>query len=183
MFNLLDYLPGARKRWLGVLVLAIALPLGIWKAAAYYPSKSYVNLMLGAVPVEGVRESGFHYQEYVGDEPFRWTNGFARLLVPVSAKEPPQRLWLSVGVLRPKVTPVRFQVLVDETMVFDGKLSSSRSEMPLDLASHSFSKQAVIELRSETFKPKGVMDGGKNLDPRELGVQVWGIMLQRDEKP
>jgi hypothetical protein len=40
----------------------------------------------------------------------------------------------------------------------------------------------MIELRSETFVPKGVMDKGKNTDTRMLGVQVKGVMLQRDAK-
>jgi hypothetical protein len=157
----------------------VVIPLAAWQATAYYQARSpYLNVVLGCTRVEGVAESGFHFQEYLGSEPFRWTNGEAKLLVPISVKRPPQQLWLSIEVLRAKAGPIRLQILVDEDVVFDGLASLGKWEKTFDLSAHRFSRRVMIELRSETFEPKGVMDAGKNTDTRVLGVQVKGIMLK-----
>jgi hypothetical protein len=127
-----------------------------------------------------VEESGFHYQEYHDSEPFRWTDGAARLLIPIDS--PPQRVWVRVYTLRAEPPPVPFEMLVDGTSLFEGELPLGEWEGTFDLGSLQFSEQVVIELRSDTFVPEGVMDGGTNTDTRVLGVQVRGIMLQHDEK-
>jgi hypothetical protein len=182
MINPLYYLPGSRKQQLSVLVLAVGVPLVVWQATVYYERRSpYLNVMLGRTAVKGVAESGFHFQEYTDSVPFRWTNGDAKLLVPISPRRPPQRLWISIETFRAKPTTVRFQVLVDDSAVFDGSVPLGSWEETFDLSSHRFSKQAMIEIRSATFVPKGLMDGGKNTDTRVLGVQVKGIMLQRGD--
>jgi hypothetical protein len=182
MLNPFYLLPGSPRQQLAVLALVLGVPLVVWQAAAYYQRRSpYLNVVLGCVPVKGVAESGFHFQEYNGSEPFRWTNGDAKLLVPISVKRPPEALWLSIETFRPKVAPIRFQLVVDDVAVFDGLAPPGKWERSFDLSSHPFSKQVMIELRSETFVPKGVMDGGKNTDTRVLGVQVKGIMLKRDD--
>jgi hypothetical protein len=183
MVNTIHRLPGPRKLWLGLLVAAVALPLA-WQAIAHYREKSrwaYLNLVLGSTKVEGVLESGFHFQEYNGPDPFRWTNGTAKLIVPVSARRPPQRLRVSIETYRPKVMSIPFQVLVDNIPVFDGKIALGKWEKTFDLASHPFSQQVLVELRSGQFIPKGLMDRGKNTDTRRLGVQVKAIVLERDE--
>jgi hypothetical protein len=133
------------------------------------------------MPVKGVAESGFSFQEHNGDEPFRWTNGAAKLLVPVDAARAPQRLWVSIETFRPQATLIPFQVLVDGESLFDGKVPLGKFAVALDLSAHRFSQEAAIELKSGTFAPTGVMDGGKNTDARRLGVQVKGVMLQRDD--
>ncbi|MFC1597490.1 hypothetical protein ACFL5Q_06085 [Planctomycetota bacterium] len=182
MRDVLDYLRGPGKLWLGLLVLVLAISLGVWQTIAYYRQRAYLNLVLGCMPVKGVAESGFHFQEYSDSEPFRWTHGGAKLLVPISPKRPPQRLWVSIETFRPKATPVRFQVLVDDIVVFDGSVPLGKWEKTLDLPSRQFSDKVMVELRSATFIPKGVMDRGKNTDTRVLGVQVKGVMLKRDDK-
>lgn len=183
MINPLYYLPGPRKLWLGLFLFVAVVPLTTWQCVSYLQQRSpYLNVMLGSTAVKGVMESGFHFQEYVGAEPFRWTSSSARLLVPISVKRPPQRLWVSVEILRPKAGEVPFQVLIDEASLFDGPLPLGKWEKTFDLSSHPFSKRTMIELRCATFVPKGKMDAGKNTDTRVLGVQVKGIMLQSDEK-
>jgi hypothetical protein len=182
MFNPFYLLPGSPRQQLGVLLLVVAIPLAVWQATTYVLCRSpYLNVVLGATRVEGVSESGFHFQESTDGEPFRWTNGAAKLLVPISTKRPPQQLWLSIVVFRPKVAPIRFQLLVDDELVFDGLAPPGKWEPSFDLGSRRFSKQVLIELRSEAFVPKGVMDDGKNTDKRMLGVQVKGIVLRRDD--
>jgi hypothetical protein len=162
----------------GLLILLVAVPLGVRRAVSHRQHGSYLNVLLGCAKVDGVEESGFHYQEYVGSEPFRWTDGEATLLVPIDT--PPRRLWVSGVTLRPDLTPVSLEILVDGTSLFEGVLPPGKWEKTFDLTSHPLSDQVTIELRSDTFVPEGVMDGGTNTDTRELGVQIRGIMLQHD---
>jgi hypothetical protein len=180
MMNPLDRLPGERKLWLGLLALAVLIAWGTRQAYLRYRSASYVNVMLGCQPVKGVAESGFHFQEETDSRPFRWTNGGAKLLVPVNTRRPPRRLWVSIEALRPDTTPVKLQVLVDGAAIFDEPVPAGEWEATFDLDSHQFSDATLVELRSSTFVPKGVMDAGKNTDTRVLGVQVKGIMLRRE---
>jgi hypothetical protein len=172
--------PGSRILWLGILALVVVLPLAAWQVTAHY-QRSYVNVVLGSQRVDGVMESGFHYQEYAETEPFRWTNGWAKLLIPIDPKRPPQRLWVHLEAVRPKATPVRLQIVVGEVPVFDGSISPGRWEQTLDLPDQTLPDPLLIELRSDVFVPKGKMDDRKNNDTRLLGVQVKGLMLQRDD--
>ncbi len=164
----------------GLLILLVAVPLGVRMAVSHLQHRSYLNVVLGCARVDGVEESGFYYQEYHDSEPFRWTDGAAKLLIPIDS--PPQRVWVRVYTLRAEATPVPFEILVDGTSVFEGELPLGEWEGTFDLGSHQFSEQVMIELQSDTFVPKGVMDGGTNTDTRVLGVQVRGIVLQHDEK-
>jgi hypothetical protein len=77
--------------------------------------------------------------------------------------------------------PIRFQVVVDGENLYDGEVPAWKWEETFDLTSLEFSDKTMIELRSETFVPKGVMDEGLNTDTRVLGVQVQGVMLSRDD--
>src|ERR1700694_6001080 len=50
------------------------------------------RLVLGCQKVDLVTESGFHYQEYNDNQPFRWTGGAAKLIVPIDDKKPPHHM-------------------------------------------------------------------------------------------
>lgn len=182
MINPLSYLPGSPRLWLGLLLLSAVTALGAQQVYLRYRYLSYMNVMLGCTQVDGVAESGFHFQEQTDSVPFRWTNGAAKLLVPINTRHPPQRLWVSIETFRPKRGPVRFQILVDGKLLFDGTVPTGKWETTVDLSSHEFTDRAFIELRSETFFPKGVMDQGLNTDTRQLGVQVKGVMLLGEER-
>ncbi|WP_460183850.1 hypothetical protein [Thermopirellula anaerolimosa] len=154
----------------------------IWAVVAHRSGRSFANVLLGCKEVEGVLDSGFHYQEYDQGQPFRWTNGHGKLLVPIDPKRSPQSLWVSVMTFRPKPDPIPFRIVVDGKVLYDGMIPSGKWEIDLDLRSRHFGKEVMIELLSSTFVPKGVMDGGKNNDPRTLGVQVRGLMLKRNNR-
>jgi hypothetical protein len=164
----------------GLLILLVAVPLGVRMAVSRLQHRSYLNVLLGCVRVDGVEESGFSFQEYHDSEPFRWTNGAAKLVIPIDT--PPRRVWVRVYTLRHEPTPVALEILIDGTSVFEGEVPLGQWERTFDLGSHPFSEQVMIELLSDTFVPQGVMDEGTNTDTRVLGVEVRGIMLQHDEK-
>jgi hypothetical protein len=140
-----------------------------------------LNRVLGCLPVQGVTESGFQFPEKDRSEPFRWTDGAAKLVVPLAANETPQRLWVNIQTIRPTATRIRLKILVDGSPLFEGPVRTGRWAANLDLSSRRFSGQTTIELQSDTFTPKSVMDGGKNPDTRALGTQLKGIMLQSDD--
>src|SRR5581483_7259853 len=48
----------------------------------------FVNVPLGAQAVAGVLDEGFYYQEQLAGKPYRWTNGTARLDVPIGKQVP-----------------------------------------------------------------------------------------------
>lgn len=181
MINPLDYVPTTRKFWIIFVVAVVAVALGTWLTYRHYHNMAYLDLMLGREEVEGVAESGFHYQEETDSKPFRWTNGDGKLLVPINTRRPPTRLWVSIETFRPKMKPIGFRVLVGDTVVFDGEVPPGKWEETFDLTNHQFSNPTMVELLSDTFIPEGVMDEGKNTDTRILGVQVQGVMLTRDE--
>ncbi len=172
-----QYLPGSRKLWLGLLALGVVTALGARQVYVHYRYTSYLDRLLGCTPVAGIAESGFHYQEGTDAEPFRWTNGAARMLVPINSRHPPRELWVSIETFRPHMKPVPFQIVVDGTALFDGTVPPGKWETTVDLGAHEFGERAFIELRSDTFVPQGVMEDGTNTDSRRLGVQVKGLML------
>lgn len=174
--------PGKNRQWTAIASVVIAVGIVAAAVAVLRRPKSYVNVLLGCQAVEGVRDSGFHYQEYDQGVPFRWTNGRGKLLVPIDPRRPPQTLWVSLMTFRPKPDPVPFRILVDGKVVYDGTVPSGKWEKAFDLRSHQFGKEVMVELLSSTFVPKGVMEEGKNTDPRTLGVQVRGVMLKRDKQ-
>ena len=181
MADPLDYLPGSRKVWLGALALAVAIAFGVWQVHTRARHASYLNRMLGCQKVEGVAESGFHFQEEFASKPFRWTNGQGKLLVPINRKRPPQGIWVCLEALRPQAMPVNLQIMLDGTAIFNGFVPPGNWEKTLDLTFHTFSDAAMIELRSATFVPGGTMNADRHPDRRVLGVQVKGIMLSRDD--
>ena len=58
--------------------------LGVWRfgLSRPMPRASFLNLTIGSESVSEVAETGFHWQEYFRGQPFRWTNGKARLVIP-----------------------------------------------------------------------------------------------------
>ena len=176
----MNYLPRSPKLWATVLLCAAVVGLLVYHLQVHRKNLSYLNIPLGCQQVDGVAESGFHYQEQSNAIPFRWTNGNAKLLVPVNTRHPPERLWVQIGALRPTMDPVRFQLLIDGEALYDGVVPPGSWETTFDLSDRTFNDATLVELRSAVFVPKSVMDHGKNTDPRTLGVQVQGLKLVRE---
>ena len=66
----------------------------------------FLDFPLGREAVPGTTESGFYPQEHHQGAPYRWTNGAAKLTVPVSPTNPPKTLSVSLGFTRPSGTRV-----------------------------------------------------------------------------
>jgi len=134
---------------------------------------------IGVEPIDGVEESGFHVPQRFGDIPARWTDGHARLSIPVSLENPPKALRVDLMSTGPNGTD--FQVLLEDRVLFEGRLPTGRWSSTFDLRDLNLRSRIELELISDTFIPKGTIEG--NQDPRTLGVAVGGVWLLPDRMP
>ena len=164
------------ERTLGVRVQGVTLLSG---------TQEYTDVPLGVQDTPGVRESGFHGPEKFrlpgmeSDQPSRWTDGSARLTVPLPGKKP-RSLALSLEV--PNVPEYRLQVTVNGQKLFDEVISTPNWQLywsiELPLAGVDLGDSAYIELDSSTFIP--AQKGSNSKDTRKLGVRVKRLILATD---
>jgi len=139
----------------------------------------YQNTALGARPVWGVKESGFHHQEWADGRPVRWTNGMAALHIPLDARRPPKALRVRLEAARPGGALLR--VLANGRQVVGERVSERGWDRTFSLSDTPRGKEIAIELTSDTFIPSKVTRG--SLDRRTLGVFVVGIWLLQHNQP
>jgi len=72
----------------------------------------------------------------------------------------------------------RLRVLLNGQELFNGQVAARGRSQTLNLTGIVLGKQAVIELLSDSFVPKDVIQG--SVDTRTLGVYVQGIRLLAD---
>jgi WD40 repeat protein len=178
-------------RWaVAALALAVPVAVGGWllrPGGALTPAGSgqagFVNVTLGGEPVAGVEETGFSYQEYdQNQQPFRWTDGNARLVIPLNKNHPPGALFVRLHTYRPpEVKQARLDIVANEHPLFSGPINLGRWERTLDLKGIDLGNRLVLDLRSDTYCPMGnaphVNGKGASDDPRTLGVLVRVIKL------
>jgi serine/threonine-protein kinase len=136
------------------------------------------NVTLGATAVAEVDERGLSYQEHdpKGD-PFRWTDGRARLVIPIDKNKPPQALFVEIFVFRPPGVAGWLRLIANQMELVHEEVRNWRFRRTFDLRGIDLGDKLVLEILSDTFVPQGVMDNGTNNDPRTLGVQVRAIKL------
>jgi hypothetical protein len=127
---------------------------------------------LAAEPVPGVNESGFHNPEFDADNPCRWTDGNARVTVPV----PNGGRWKSLAVMAwiPNRPNYRVRLTVNGRVLFDDVARHGQlwiKEFPLD--GIAMDRQAVIELTSSTMAPGEI----RKTETRTLGVRLRELVL------
>jgi len=137
------------------------------------PEREYINLVLGAEAVWGVWESGFHGQEWSGGRPVRWTNGAAKLVVPVDMRRLPTALQVEIQYTGPKGT--NLQILVNGHEMYRKPVAAGRWSGTFQLDQMPARNRITIELTSDTFVPKETIAGSE--DKRTLGVYVEAVKL------
>ena len=127
-----------------------------------------VNLISEEAGELGVTADGFYGAERSEQRPFRWTNGTARLSVPIDTRSPPSAM--TVDVLMTD-GPKKLQIKVNRYTLFDEVIRNRWSEtFPLDVVQFR-SSNLVIELLSDTHVPQ-------TADNRTLGVAVGAVELE-----
>jgi serine/threonine protein kinase len=159
----------------GALLLVL---FGIWACwPRRSPQPSYLDVILGHRSVAGVEDSGFYHDEENDLGPFRWTDGQARLVIPLNPREPPTGLLVQLQ--RPRSTWLRLTVngreLVNEPAAEE---DMRRWERTLDLGGIDLGDKLVVEITSSTVVPRELKPD-KSEDARPLGVTVRGVRLLR----
>jgi hypothetical protein len=183
------HLPGtrfSRRTWLAVAAGSIAVILIGLAVFWLYPRsdpQSYLNVSLGRAPVPGVEESGFFWEELDQQkEPFRWTTGNAKLVIPFDKSKPPQKLAVELSVHRPPgVKQIHLDIGLNGRELFNDNIPVGKWKSEFDLTGADLGEKIVLNIGSDTFVPKGIMDKGTNTDPRTLGVQMREIKLLRND--
>ncbi len=116
----------------------------------------------------GGRTSGFHGIEWAGDSPFRWTDGDARLRVPLDPQSPPTQLAVEVVMTG---GAKRLRVAADGCPLLDETIRD-RWKATFDLEGCALRAPEVeIALLSDTHLPA-------SRDSRSLGVAVGRVELR-----
>jgi hypothetical protein len=163
----------------GLAVLALLVGLGgLIFALSPAQRPAVLNTLLGCEPVPGVEESGFYDPEVDPQgQPFRWTDGSARLVIPLDPARPPRALWVQFHTRRsPKVPAATVRMVVNGRELFSGEPADDLWEETVDLSQGGLGDQLTLEILTNTFAPQDV-PGSTSSDARPLGVRVTGVRL------
>jgi hypothetical protein len=126
--------------------------------------------------VWGSKIQGFHSQENIDGRPCRWTNGRAKVAVPLDPWLPPGRgLEIELSTSNPEGAGLCFRtngVELCRDRVLAGQIWSKTVQLPDDVWKGQW---LVLELLSDTFVPREVITGA--IDDRRLGVLVRKLGL------
>ena len=125
------------------------------------------NLIREEAAELGVTVDGFYGTEWVAHRAFRWTEGKARLSVPIDRRSPPSAM--TVDVLMTD-GPKKFQIKVNHYTLFDEVIRNRWTETFILSAGWLTSSKLEIELLSDTHVPQ-------TRDNRTLGVAVGAVEL------
>jgi hypothetical protein len=167
------------KHWLPWTILAAMLALGIGYALVNRRGsdspEDYLERKLGYVDVPGIDEAGLYRPEHDGLYPFRWTDGSAKLIVPIH-RGPPQGLTVSLGLGVP--SPIKLVIRANEQTLFDQAVRPQRVwKRFFVLDGVPQEKALTIEVLSSVFVPAEITPG--NHDRRKLGVRLFEVFLHR----
>jgi hypothetical protein len=167
-------------RWLPWTALGVLLALGLVYALSARRGnvwqEDYLERTLGCIDVPGIEQVGLYGPEHDGLYPFRWTDGSAKLIVPIHGN-PPQGLTVRLGLGVPG--PVKVVIRANGQTLFDEAVSPRRvwtRLLPMDGVPRA--NELTIEVLSSTFVPAEITPGNK--DRRRLGVRLFEVFLHRD---
>jgi hypothetical protein len=127
---------------------------------------------LGNEPFWGVDEAGFYAPNYAGGRPRRWTNGAARLVVPLDPQDRPGALLLD---LEAGPAGCDLTVRVNGRVLVHEALPPGPWSKAVDLADLDRGRDLTLELLSDTFVPHE-LDPASG-DERPLGLLVKEVRL------
>jgi len=114
---------------------------------------------------------GFYHPERTAQAPFRWTNGNAAMILSLPCSTPPHELTIRVAFTGP--VGARLRVSVDGSEVFNQFIAPGEWRGAFAVDPNPTEKRAFIELSSDTFVPRKLLEG--SADDRTLGVALSAI--------
>ncbi len=137
------------------------------------PAPAWEGVTLGAERRLELEESGFYRQESFEGSPGRWTNGAARLSVPLDPRDPPRAL--RVELLAPGRDGTRLELVANGVVLWDRQIPREAWSRTFGLESVPLGEELRLEINSDTFSPAEKRPSSR--DRRRLGVVVRGIRL------
>jgi len=108
--------------------------------------------------------------------PVRWTNGAAKLVVPLNEERMPKAMGVEIVLPEEmKVKQKKLKILVNGYKLFDGQISDEGYCQFFPLSHVPLGKQLTIELLSDQHILKNILKDSN--DERTLGVMVKDIRL------
>jgi hypothetical protein len=136
-----------------------------------------LDVPLGREYVFEVKDSGFHQSQMNKEgQAFRWTNGNARLVIPLDPQKRPRALRLNFWPARPpQIKRLWLRIVVNGRELSNEQIPSGEHwKRTLDLKGIDLGDEAVVEITSDTFVPSQLSGG---TDHRTLGVEVREVTL------
>jgi len=127
---------------------------------------SFLGIEIGSAVVPGVSTKGLHREENAGGTRLRWTDGDAKILVPVPSNE----LARKVAIVLYALTNTKMSLLLDDTEVMTLDVAPGLVSQTLPLNPPVSGRVLSIGVKSATFVP------GPQ-DTRTLGVQIRSVRL------
>ena len=136
-----------------------------------------VDISLGNEFVAEVEESGFLAQDHDKQgQPFRWTTGHAKLVIPIDRAHPPQGLYVHLWPYRPANAEAGWlQLLVNQREMCGKEITRDQWQRTFDLGGMALGDEVVVEILSDTFVPSNLKNAGP--DNRTLGLTVRDVKL------
>jgi hypothetical protein len=161
----------------GLALLSLALVAGLVFVLHRPPRPPLVNVVVGYEFRPDVEESGFYPQRYDKQgQPYRWTDGAARLTIPIDPQDPPRAVRLRLLPWRPAQAELaQVRITVNGRELFNGRVSRDFWERTLDLGGIDLGSAVEVEIGGNTFIPK---DFDPPSDHRPYGVEVRAVELQ-----
>ncbi len=113
------------------------------------------------------RIEGMHAVEDFQGRPLRWTDGFARISVPLRGQSPPKSLSLKLWNIVQSTSAV--SIRVNGSPIYNGPLPADGLDATLQLPPIHGADEAMIDIDSPSFRPSG--------DTRTLGVAIESLLL------
>jgi hypothetical protein len=159
-----------RKPWIWLLIIS-AVTLAI-----AYQFRVPIVLEMTAPAEELYLTRGFYRNEETAGVTFRWTSGEAQITLPGAGGGVPLKLHLQLHEFRPApftAQPVIISLNGNKVTTFTP--AADLAAYDFDLPASDWRGDAVIELRSDTFRPKDTLPN--STDERDLGLFVDQIKL------
>ena len=144
---------------------------------AAYQFRAPIALEMTSPAEEIYLTQGFYAPEETAGVTYRWTSGHAQVTLPGVGGGIPLKLHLQLHELRPApLTPKPVTISLNGHEVTSFTPTNELAAYDFDLPASDLRGDAVIDLRSDTFRPQDTLPG--STDERDLGLFIDQLKLE-----